>query len=130
MRTLILGAGASRSVSYAYRGGFPSPLDADFFDLLQRLKPSEDDREAVLFVLDQVKRLPHEYWRSLERSFYTLHLRALMAGKLTTNIPPIKDSDVVRNFARCVQSLLRKAHGKIGVRTTHEFSGCFTGRTP
>jgi CHASE2 domain-containing sensor protein len=36
---LVLGAGASRAVSYAHLGQVPSPLDSDFFDLLQRLNP-------------------------------------------------------------------------------------------
>jgi hypothetical protein len=40
--TLVLGAGASRGVSYAHQGRIPSPLDGDFFDLLQRLElPAE-----------------------------------------------------------------------------------------
>jgi hypothetical protein len=34
---LVLGAGASRAVSYAHQGEMLSPLDSDFFDLLQRL---------------------------------------------------------------------------------------------
>ena len=37
--SVILGAGASRSVHYR-KGRLPSPLDKDFFELLQRLRPS------------------------------------------------------------------------------------------
>ena len=56
--TLVLGAGASRGVSYAHQGRIPSPLDGDFFDLLQRLEPSGRDEAAVEFVLRQCSRLP------------------------------------------------------------------------
>jgi len=110
--TLVLGAGASRSVSYAHKGGHPSPLDTDFFDLLQRLTPTRTDRASVDAVLAQVRELPHEYWRSMERAFYTLQLRAYLNQKLTAIAPKITDKDVVGAFATCVQSLLRKAHGK------------------
>jgi hypothetical protein len=108
---VVLGAGASRSVSYAHKGGCPSPLDSDFFDLLQRLRPAEEDKEAVKSVLRLVSSLPHDCWRSMERAFYTLHLRAYMAEKLTGHVQQLSDSQVVAEFARCVQALLRKAHG-------------------
>jgi hypothetical protein len=109
--TVVLGAGASRSVSYAHKGGYPSPLDSDFFDLLQRLRPADEDKEAVRSVLQQVSSLPHECWRSMERAFYTLHLRAYMAEKLAGHVQVPSDNQVVAEFARCVQALLRKAHG-------------------
>jgi len=49
----------------------------------------------------------------MERSFYTLQLRAYMAEKLkaTLNRGP-SDDEIVANFARCIQALLRSAHGK------------------
>ena len=47
---VVLGAGASRSVSYAHEREQPSPLDSDFFDLLNRLEPRTEDAGAVQFV--------------------------------------------------------------------------------
>lgn len=111
--TLLLGAGASRSVSYAHEGGHPSPLDKDFFDLLKRLNPRQRDAAAVDFVLSELESLPDHYRRSMERSFYTLQMRAYLQRKLT-----VGDSDesaeqrIISTFARCVQALLREAHGK------------------
>jgi hypothetical protein len=109
----VLGAGASRSVSYANEREQPSPLDSDFFDLLKRLEPRSDDAGAVQFVRAQIETLPLDYRRSMERSFYTLQLRAYMAEKLkaSQNSGP-SDDEVVANFARCIQALLRSAHGK------------------
>lgn len=112
---LILGAGASRGVSYAHLGAYPSPLDSDFFDLLQRLtpnpKPGKDDK-AVAFVLSHLKSLPHEFRRSMERTFYTLHLRAYLEQKLAEEQPIISADRIMAQFARAIQALLRKAHGK------------------
>jgi hypothetical protein len=111
--SLVLGAGASRGVSYADAGDILSPLDADFFDLLQRAATgtADSDEKAVAHVIAQVQKLPYDYWRSMERAFYTLHLRAYMAAKLTAdNGHP--DERVIKEFAQCVQVLLRKAHGK------------------
>lgn len=110
---LILGAGASRSVSYADLGHYPSPLDSDFFDLLQRLNPRTKDRAAVDLVLKQVRTLPFELSKSMERAFYTLHLRAYLAEKLKAKSKgALTDDEIVGAFARCVQALLRKAHKK------------------
>lgn len=112
--TLVLGAGASRGVSYAYKGGNPSPLDSDFFDLLQRLKPTGDDKLAVESVIDQVRALPRDCWKSMERAFYSLHLRALMANALSEQpVSPSGADTVVAEFARCIQASLRTAHGKL-----------------
>jgi hypothetical protein len=110
---VVLGAGASRSVSYAHEREQPSPLDSDFFDPLNRLEPRTEDAAAVRFVRTQMEALPHDYRRSMERSFYTLQLRAYMAEKLkaTRNSGP-SDDEIVANFARCIQALLRTAHGK------------------
>ena len=112
---MILGAGASRGVSYAHVGEYPSPLDSDFFDLLQRmtpqLKPNKDDK-AISFVLARLKSLPYEYRRSMERTFYTLQLRSYLQDKLTDVRPPFSDERIMAEFARAIQALLRKAHGK------------------
>lgn len=107
---MILGAGASRGVSYAHEVDLPSPLDYDFFDLLQRLIPSESDREACDYVLRAVGTLPHEYRRSMEKSFYTLQLRAYLSEILARQ--PKADVDVIRHFARAIQAVLRQAHGR------------------
>lgn len=108
---IVLGAGASRAVSYADEAEVLSPLDADFFDLLQRVEPPEGDKAAVNRVIRETQELPNEYWYSMERSFYTLHLRAFMSAKLT-NDENCLDERVVKEFAQCVQVLLRKAHAK------------------
>ncbi len=110
---LVLGAGASRSVSYAHEREQPSPLDSDFFDLLNRLEPRPVDARAVHFVQRQIEALPLEYRHSMERSFYTLHLRAYLAEKLkATRSWGALDDEIVANFARCIEALLRAAHGK------------------
>jgi hypothetical protein len=110
---LVLGAGASRSVSYAHEREYPSPLDGDFFDLLKRLDPRERDRAAVQFVLEQMRSLPHDHWHSMEKCFYTLHMRAYLARKLELQAKSyISEEKIVASFARCIQALLRKAHAK------------------
>ncbi len=108
---LVLGAGASRGVSYANAGSIQSPLDSDFFDLLQRLRPRTKDKPAVDWALEQLRSLPHECWRSMERVFYTLHLQAFMDEILRGG--ENRPEAVVSKFARCVQALLRKAHGRL-----------------
>jgi len=107
---LVLGAGASRGVSYADKCDIQSPLDTDFFDLLQRVEGGSNDRPAIEAALDHVRQLPHGHWRSMERAFYTLHLRAYLHMKLTGD-KGRADETVIKDFARCVQALLRKAHG-------------------
>src|ERR1019366_5230341 len=109
---VVLGAGASRGVSYADNSSFPSPLDYDFFDLLQRLNPRTGDLKAVKDVLEDVAVLPREYWRSFERAFYTLQLRAYLSEKLRFAGPYKQDTRVVTDFALCIHALLREAHGK------------------
>lgn len=108
---VVLGAGASRAVSYSDKKELPSPLDADFFDLLQRLTPRSEDQKAVRRVLSSVSLLPLEYWRSLERAFFTLQLRAYLHGKLEGRKPPFEDEAVIADFARSIQAVLRAAHG-------------------
>ena len=109
--TFVLGAGASRSVSYARKNEVPSPLDRDFFDLLQRLEPLEKDESAVGWVLKKMLTLSVEYRRSLERAFYTLHLRSYLQRKLTGSLEKTEEEEVVGHFARAIVALLRKAHG-------------------
>ena len=111
--TIVLGAGASRGVSYSNETPVPSPLDGDFFDLLERLQPSDKDEHAVNFVLQQCSTIADlELRRSMERAFYTLHLRSYLLEKLW-NDPKAKakTEKLVGNFARAVQSLLRASHG-------------------
>src|SRR5258708_32819948 len=109
--TLILGAGASRGVSYANPGEFPSPLDGDFFDLLQRLKPPAADRAAVDFILEEMSQLPPEFRRSMERSFYTLHLRAYLRRNFSDG-DKTEEEKIVGCFAHATEALLRVSHGK------------------
>jgi hypothetical protein len=122
MRTktiLLLGAGASRGVSYGSKKDFPSPLDNDFFDLLQRwaARPHRSNTSAralpkIKRVLQRVESLrTFEFWRSFEKSFYTLHLRAYLAEKLAASDLGDTDASVVGDFASCIQTLLREAHG-------------------
>jgi len=107
--TVVLGAGASRAVSYAHQGGNLSPLDADFFDLLPRLRNLADNQaKARDWVLSEVGRLPFGR-SSLEKSFYTLHLRALMATTLDVSLPYTVE-EVVLNFVTCMDAALRAAH--------------------
>jgi|APDOM4702015159_1054818.scaffolds.fasta_scaffold87870_2 hypothetical protein len=115
--SLVLGAAASRNVSYEYRADvhMPSPLDSDFFDLLQRLPnlSNGNDQMAINEVLKAARALSYDCWRSFERAFYTLHLHALMAAKLDVPIPNQEpESRVVERFIRVLQVLLRAAHGE------------------
>ncbi len=109
---VIVGAGASRGVSYAQNVDIYSPLDSDFFDLLQRIRPSRKDLDAVDHVLREVRGLPKECWGSFERAFYTLHLRAVMENKLDENARDEGQiAEVVERFTRSFQAVLREAHG-------------------
>jgi len=122
-RAIVLGAGASRGVSYAPPGQasrrsgsplkkpppIPSPLDRDFFDLLQRIKPGDHDGPAMRTVIKEVQLLPFEHWQSMERAFYTLQLRAYLGEKLRGTATGV-DEKIIKDFARCVQVLLRDAH--------------------
>jgi hypothetical protein len=113
---LILGAGASRGVSYARDREIPSPLDRDFFDLLQRLDPKDPkDEKCKDNALRWAQQLPPDHWRSMERSFYTLHLRAYLRERLNRlpegRLSPRDDEDVVSTFVIAIGTLLRAAHG-------------------
>jgi hypothetical protein len=110
---LVLGAGASRAVSYVNTGSIPSPLDYDFFDMLQRVecKDKEDDK-AVRRILALLPQVPHANQNSMERAFYTMHLRAYLDEKLANAKSSEKSQNVIRDFARAIQTILRAAHGK------------------
>lgn len=108
---VVLGAGASRSVSYARQGGNLSPLDSDFFDLLRRLQHLESNQEqARQWILEALPSIGEGSRRSLERAFYTLHLRALMAAKLKAPVG-YSVEDVVLRFVTSIDATLRAAHG-------------------
>ena len=112
---LALGAGASRGVSYARSRQIMSPLDRDFFDLLQRLEPQGKDEQFVDRTIRWAQELPYEYWRSMERTFYTLHLQTYLRDKFTASASrssPENDADFVSTFVNAVGALLRAAHGK------------------
>lgn len=118
--TLVLGAGASRGVKYAPKMEIPSPLDKDFFDLLQRvplkgMKTSfrADTEKAIKAVVDSALERPEDaLWESMEKMFYTLHLSAVMKNQLFdwnyANDPAKK---TFKNFAYAMLALLRVAHG-------------------
>lgn len=113
---IVLGAGASRGVSYADAAGFFSPLDSDFFDLLKELRPPdfpEKDPSKVKQVLGWRDSLPEDCRRSFERAFYTLQTKAYLLENFTSK-PETKPTDdqVVAAFATSIEALLRKAHDK------------------
>lgn len=122
VRTVILGAGASRAVSYATQKASLSPLDGDFFELLQRLEPKNPaDDKAKEFVIEQaLASSGDQLWNSLERLFYTRHLNAVLRDKLLSarailgsGSSSTEQADkLLKNFARAIQALLRAAHGK------------------
>jgi hypothetical protein len=107
---VILGAGASRSVSYAHLGEAPSPLDSDFFDLLQRIPHKEKDEDAISRVLKRARALSPEFWRSMEKSFYTLHLRAYLKQILLNEDGDGEQQEIIGDFAQAIEALLREAH--------------------
>jgi hypothetical protein len=111
-KAIILGAGASRGVSYAQQMPMPSPLDGDFFDLLQRLDQKKKFGPAAAFVIEQCLERPEErLWQSMEKLFYSLYLRATMEDVMVDQPTDTKRSLVVRNFTRALEALLREAHG-------------------
>lgn len=115
-RVIILGAGASRSVSYASTRSIPSPLDGDFFDLAQQHSPKDKKGPDALALKRLIRYarelLPSSHWRSMERAFYTLHLRALMARVVGRKKRSLTEEKIVSDFARGLQALLRGAHGR------------------
>jgi len=111
--TLVLGAGASRAVSYASKRRILSPLDCDFFELLQKIEPTSKDKAAVRELIQWILTGGEGVWSSMERTFYTLYMRARMSEVL---FPAEKlEADVARllnGFTRAIDALLREAHGK------------------
>ena len=112
VRTLLLGAGASRGVSYASKRSIPSLLDTDFFELLQRVEPREKDETAVSELIQWIIGAGDPVWSSLERAFYTLHMQARMSEVL---FPHERTEATVERLLRCftrsIDALLRAAHG-------------------
>jgi hypothetical protein len=116
--TLLLGAGASRAVSYAEKREVRSPLDSDFFELLQKVAPKshgssdEKDETAIAQLIQWILANPDPIWTSMERTFYTLHLQARMSKVL---FPRERIETTVERllecFTRAVDTLLRSAHG-------------------
>ena len=76
--TLLLGAGASRAVSYAGKRSTRSPLDADFFELLQKVEMKDKYETSVSELIQWILAAHSPVWNSMERTFYTLHMRARM----------------------------------------------------
>jgi hypothetical protein len=111
--TLVLGAGASRAVSYASKRRILSPLDSDFFELLQKIEPSSKDEPAVQELIQWILANGDGIWSSMERTFYTLYMRARMSEvlfpheKLEANV-----ARLLSDFTRAIDALLREAHGK------------------
>jgi len=109
--TLLLGAGASRAVSYASKRPIRSPLDSDFFELLQKVEAKDRDETAVSELIQWILAAHSPVWNSMERTFYTLNLRAQMqevlfpAEHLETSVKRLLSC-----FTGAVDTLLRKAH--------------------
>jgi hypothetical protein len=110
---LILGAGASRAVAYAEERSLRSPLDSDFFELLQKLEPQVKDEPAVSELVQWVLSADHPIWDSMEETFYTLYMRARMSEVLFPRERIEADVEhLLRCFTRSIDALLRAAHGK------------------
>jgi hypothetical protein len=124
--TVILGAGASRDVSYATGEGcsggdlgpsMPSPLDGDFFDLLQQLATRIEESEAkasMRRIIDKVLNWRGQpLWRSMESMFYNLHVSAVLEHKLYCgDRPPDLARQLVNDFLCSIRILLGEAHGR------------------
>jgi hypothetical protein len=111
-KTFVLGAGASRGVSYRDEMPILSPIDSDFFDLLQRVEARIHDAPAVGSVIKQSRELPYGHWRSMERSFYTLHQQKFLRDKLE-GVSDRSDWEFIKEFARCVQVVLKREAGQM-----------------
>jgi len=112
-RSIILGAGASRGVSYAEQRSMPSPLDGDFFDLLQRLDTRRRFGSAVSFVIERCLERPEDrLWQSMEQLFYSMYLRATIGDVINDKPSERRRREVIKKFTRALEVLLREAHGK------------------
>jgi len=122
--TVILGAGASRDVSYATGETdsandlgpmMPSPLDSDFFDLLQRFEAQTQDgaiRETMRRILDRVFEWRGEpIWQSMEKMFYNLHVSAVLEHRLIAPGGGDLARELVNDFLLSIRALLNEAHG-------------------
>ncbi len=112
-KTILLGAGASRSINYEIRPHpMPSPLDSDFFQLLQRLRPRSADQGAVDTILHLWRQnVGDQPWdESMERFFFRMHLRETLRERLLGSsaggVLALEE-----NFATAIAALLRAAHG-------------------
>src|SRR5208337_3392097 len=123
--TVILGAGASRDVSYAGGGEgcvggdlgpkMPSPLDSDFFDLLQQLEAQMKDgaaKEAMKRIVERVLSWRGDpLWKSMEKMFYSLHVSAVLEQKLFGPKLPDPARKLANDFLLSIRALLNEAHG-------------------
>ena len=87
-------------------------LTQTFLNLLQKLEPKAKDEPAVSELIQWVLAAGDSIWKSMERTFYTLHMRAQMsevlfpAQRLEVNV-----SRLLNCFTRSINALLREAHG-------------------
>lgn len=123
--TVILGAGASRDVSYATGltrsagdpgPSMPSPLDSDFFDLLQRLEARTGPGAAKDSMRRIVKKVVNSkgepLWQSMEKMFYSLHVRAVLDYTLFHAAKgPDSGHKLIEDFLASIRALLGEAHG-------------------
>ena len=120
VKTVLLGAGASRGVSYRPEMQMDSPLDSDFYDLLLRLhvnlkrkKLQRRIYKAKHYITDLARSgVGENLWGSMEKLFYSSHVRETMRQM----IEPTKDGidsvkELEEHFAVAIQSLLPVAHG-------------------
>jgi len=111
-KTILLGAGASRSVNYDVQPRpMPSPLDSDFFQLLQRLEKKPASQSSVDAVLNLFQtNVDDQPWdESMERLFFRMHLRESLREKLLGS-PNNQVLALEGIFATAIAALLRAAH--------------------
>jgi len=106
------GGGKSWGV-LCYQAANSFPLDCDFFELLQKIDPASKDEPAVTELIQWILASDDGTWSSMERTFYTLYIRARMSEILF----PQEKSEVsvarlLSSFTRAIDALLRVAHGK------------------
>jgi hypothetical protein len=117
--TLVLGAGASRAVSYASQRRIISPLDSDFFELLQKIEPTTKDEPAVLELIQWILTGGDGIWSSMEPTFYTLYMRARMSEVLFPNEKLEADlAGLLSSFTRAINALCERRIAKSLVTTT------------
>ena len=123
--TVILGAGASRDVSYAsgqtraaddLGPSMSSPLDRDFFDLLQQLEALTEEgatKVSMRRIIEKVLIWKGEaIWQSMEKMFYSLHVSAVLEYLLFhTDESPDLGRQLVIDFLVSMRALLKEAHG-------------------